>query len=99
MQTHTHTHTHTFAFMNVIDGSSDFCHWGSRFHFQSHDRSKGQVHEYISWLDHAGMEIIESQDPDAFAKYLDETNNTICGRYPILVSVCLDIWVCILLGE
>jgi predicted class III extradiol MEMO1 family dioxygenase len=31
------------------------------------------------------MEIIETGDPDAFKQYLQEYENTICGRHPISV--------------
>lgn len=34
------------------DGSSDFCHWGSRFRFQAHDPTHGAIHNHIHWLDH-----------------------------------------------
>ena len=32
-----------------------------------------------------GMARIESLDPHAFSAYLNETQNTICGRHPIAV--------------
>lgn len=32
-----------------------------------------------------GMDIIETGDPDAFKRYLLDTDNTICGRHPISV--------------
>jgi AmmeMemoRadiSam system protein B len=44
-----------------------------------------QIHESIEWLDRRGMSLIESGDPRAFASYLSEYNNTICGRHPISV--------------
>jgi len=31
------------------------------------------------------MTLIENHDPKGFTKYLDETDNTICGRNPILI--------------
>jgi predicted class III extradiol MEMO1 family dioxygenase len=66
--------------------SSDFCHWGSRFRYQPHDSTKGSaIHEYIRWLDHRGMTLIESQDITGFENYLREHRNTICGRHPICV--------------
>ena len=30
-----------------------------------------------------GMDMIETQSFASFTKYLDETQNTICGRHPI----------------
>ena len=66
--------------------STDFCHWGSRFQFQpTPSVSSQQIFEYIQQLDHRGMSHIELQDPGAFAKYLKETRNTICGRHAISV--------------
>ena len=44
-----------------------------------------EIHEFIEWLDNRGMENISLQDPSAFAKYLKEYRNTICGRNPISV--------------
>lgn len=32
-----------------------------------------------------GMKLIENQDAEGFRNYLDETNNTICGRNPISI--------------
>mmetsp|Transcript_4246 Transcript_4246/g.5865 ORF Transcript_4246/g.5865 Transcript_4246/m.5865 type:complete len:301 (-) Transcript_4246:88-990(-) len=65
--------------------SSDFCHWGQRFRYQPYEKSHGQIHEYITWLDHQGMQLIEAQDCDGFLSYLEQTQNTICGRHPISV--------------
>ena len=72
--------------------SSDFCHWGSRFRFQptatsSSGAGKGSmpIHEFISEMDHQGMDLIAMQKPGAFAEYLQRTKNTICGRHAISV--------------
>ena len=71
--------------------SSDFCHWGRRFRYQPHEGTSpdGEAHneiaDYIEWLDRQGMSRIEMQQPGAFADYLRETSNTICGRHPITV--------------
>jgi MEMO1 family protein len=43
------------------------------------------IHEFISQLDHRGMTHIEQQQPGAFAEYLKQTRNTICGRHAIQV--------------
>ena len=64
--------------------SSDFMHWGSRFGYQPTVVCK-PIHEHISELDKRGMDLIQGQEPEAFAKYLKETKNTICGRHPISV--------------
>ncbi|GBF89365.1 hypothetical protein Rsub_01937 [Raphidocelis subcapitata] len=63
--------------------SSDFCHWGRRFSYTFHDKSKGSIWQSIQWLDELGMRTIEKGDPKAFAEYQAEYRNTICGRHPI----------------
>ena len=68
--------------------SSDFCHWGSRFSYTpqpSKADTVNEIHEYIEQLDKKGMSLIEMQRPGAFADYLRQTSNTICGRHPISV--------------
>jgi hypothetical protein len=68
--------------------STDFCHWGKRFGYQPHDlQKKIPIHEYISSMDHRGMELIADDwhRPGAFADYLRETRNTICGRHAVAV--------------
>eukprot|EP00934_Nitzschia_sp_Nitz4_P006678 Nitzschia sp. Nitz4//scaffold137_size62074//5733//6749//NITZ4_006405-RA/size62074-processed-gene-0.66-mRNA-1//1//CDS//3329535670//6668//frame0 len=69
--------------------STDFCHWGERFQYQPTSTSTStasmEIHEVIRQLDHQGMELIELEDPGAFAKYLKQTRNTICGRHAIAV--------------
>jgi predicted class III extradiol MEMO1 family dioxygenase len=34
-------------------------------------------------MDYQGIHLIEKHDKEGFAKYLAETENTICGRNPI----------------
>lgn len=63
--------------------SSDFCHWGQRFHYTFCDKSCGEIWQSIEALDRMGMEKIEKLDPSGFADYLKQYQNTICGRYPI----------------
>jgi MEMO1 family protein len=81
--------------------SSDFCHWGQRFRFQPMPSSSSSssssssespsapsllpIHQFIEALDRRGMDLIAAQQPGAFAEYLQETRNTICGRHPIAV--------------
>lgn len=50
-----------------------------------YDKKHGAIHKSIEALDHMGMDIIETGDPEAFKKYLQEYDNTICGRHPISV--------------
>ena len=63
--------------------SSDFCHWGSRFRFTHQFPDEPVIHKSIERLDKQGMDLIESQSFNAFTQYLDQTENTICGRHPI----------------
>ncbi|CAN1828450.1 Protein MEMO1 [Linum perenne] len=68
---------------NFFSVSSDFCHWGTRFNYTHYDREHGAIYKSIEALDKMGMDIIETGDPDSFKKYLQEYDNTICGRHPI----------------
>ncbi|KAF9662101.1 hypothetical protein SADUNF_Sadunf18G0018300 [Salix dunnii] len=70
---------------NFFSVSSDFCHWGSRFHYTHYDKKCGPIHKSIEALDRMGMDIIETGNADAFKQYLSEYDNTICGRHPISV--------------
>ena len=69
--------------------STDFCHWGRRFSFQPTPPTCTttprtlEIFEFIQDLDKQGMRHIEMKEPKAFAKYLKETGNTICGRHAI----------------
>lgn len=65
--------------------SSDFCHWGSRFRYQPTSSDTMPIHSFIEEMDRKGMNLIEMQQPGAFAEYLKETRNTICGRHAIAV--------------
>ena len=38
---------------NLFIISSDFCHWGERFHYQYYDQTKGEIHQSIKALDFA----------------------------------------------
>ena len=74
---------------NIFIVSSDFCHWGRRFRYQPYDESKGEICQFITELDGEGIQMIENQNRDAFEHYLIRTNNTICGRYPILLLLAV----------
>ncbi|KAL3874656.1 hypothetical protein ACJMK2_037638 [Sinanodonta woodiana] len=63
--------------------SSDFCHWGQRFHYTFYDKTSGEIWQSIEALDKMGMEKIENMDPAGFSDYLRQYQNTICGRFPI----------------
>lgn len=69
--------------------SSDFCHWGKRFSYQPtpppEEEPTMPIHQFIERMDRRGMDWIQLQQPGAFAEYLKETRNTICGRHAIAV--------------
>uniref|UniRef100_A0AC35UDU9 Protein MEMO1 n=1 Tax=Rhabditophanes sp. KR3021 TaxID=114890 RepID=A0AC35UDU9_9BILA len=65
--------------------SSDFSHWGQRFDYSPHKKSDIPIWKQISNLDHRGMSAIESLDTAKFSDYIKETQNTICGKNPIMI--------------
>eukprot|EP01083_Nonionella_stella_P294862 1002164_1 len=69
--------------------SSDFCHWGSRFDYQFHEKSWGTMQESIEKLNKLGREAIttaaSTKNPPVFYDYLDKYQNTICGQHPISI--------------
>lgn len=72
--------------------SSDFCHWGSRFGYQylpPDEDENLQIYQRIKKLDKQGADMIATGDPETFLEYIEETENTICGRIPILVIMNL----------
>lgn len=79
---------YSIPFEDVIFAiSSDFCHYGSRFEYMpKFPESKQSLNESISILDRKGFDTLNEPLPmQAFTEYLDLTNNTICGRGPILL--------------
>jgi AmmeMemoRadiSam system protein B len=70
--------------------SSDFCHWGYRFEYTYCPPDcpvDMPLHKQIEKLDLEAINCIENKDPETFRRYLDHTENTICGRYPILIML------------
>jgi len=67
--------------------SSDFCHWGKNFEYMPHS-GNCEIHEYIEKMDKEGISHITKKDFQGFTNYLDVTENTICGRNPILLYLC-----------
>ena len=71
--------------------STDFCHWGRRFDYQPTPNTvvgtdgSMPIHDFIEQMDRRGMDLIAAQEPGAFAVYLKETRNTICGRHAVAV--------------
>jgi len=79
---------------NLFVISSDFCHYGKRFSFNPFSKSGGDgkpIWQNIADLDNQAMDLIEAIDVNGFNKYLKQTKNTICGRFPIgLLLQCLN---------
>ena len=71
--------------------SSDFCHWGKAFSFTHRfsDFEEEDTYKSIEKLDKQAIDIIESQNLEAFQQYLSETKNTICGRNPIQLLLAI----------
>lgn len=69
--------------------SSDFCHWGSRFRYTYYEKDHGPIYKSIEVLDRRGMGLIEKRDAQGFHRYLQQFENTICGRHPISVFLHL----------
>ena len=69
---------------NLFVFSTDFCHWGERFGFTKM-RKENEIYKYIEELDHKGIDLILKKDAEGFKKYLNDTKNTICGRYPLRI--------------
>lgn len=67
--------------------SSDFCHWGARFHFQYLPDVPGKIYQKIEAMDREATKHIASCNPTNFETYLDRTKNTICGRKAILIMM------------
>lgn len=73
---------------NIFVVSSDFCHWGNNFDYKPYSGTL-DIWQYIENLDKEGISYIQNKDVEGFASYLDNTQNTICGRNPILVLLSL----------
>ena len=68
--------------------SSDFCHWGLDFDYTPYNKADGPIYKSIEKLDRLGMDAIESNVPEKFETYIEETGNTICGSHPISIFMC-----------
>ena len=82
--------------------SSDFCHWGNRFGFEylpvcmecgsgGNRRyvSRAQVNKLIESLDKDSMDLLEQKNYEGWERYLEQTQNTICGRHPISILMAM----------
>jgi len=86
---------------NLFIISSDFCHWGSRFHYLYYSPDEDPRGVYDEWkiiyrndislsesidrLDFLGMKIISKLNHEKFHEYLSESRNTICGKHCISI--------------
>lgn len=69
--------------------SSDFCHWGNNFDYTYYDKSSGKIYESIEKMDRMAIDIIKEIDTKKFDEYFTKTQNTICGRNPILILLSI----------
>lgn len=89
---------------NTFVISSDFCHWGRRFHYTkyvpgpdltgfsevtSSRQSGNRIYELIEVLDRLAMEIASGGGAADWDQYISTTGNTICGQKPISVVLRL----------
>jgi AmmeMemoRadiSam system protein B len=74
----------------ILIASSDFTHYGSNYGFVPF---KDNIKENMYKLDSKAIEYITKLDSNGFLKYIEKTNATICGKYPIAAlietSICL----------
>ena len=64
--------------------STDFCHWGTRFSYTHVPPGHASIADGVEVMDRDGMAAIEAGGgSDPFRRYLADTRNTICGRYPV----------------
>jgi AmmeMemoRadiSam system protein B/AmmeMemoRadiSam system protein A len=61
--------------------SSDFSHYGPRFDYQPFGALSPAVLEKIRAMNRRAVGLLATTDAAGFRAYLQETGNTICGRY------------------
>jgi hypothetical protein len=66
----------------VIITSSDFTHYGHNYHYIPFSTD---VKKNIYARDQKAIDFIEKLDADSFIGYMDETQGTVCGAFPIAV--------------
>jgi MEMO1 family protein len=70
--------------------SSDFCHYGERFHYTPFQgNTQLPIFKQIEVMDLKAVEVIAKFESPNFRNYLSQTSNTICGRIPILILLQL----------
>ena len=60
--------------------SSDFTHYGRNYHYMPFYKD---IRENLSELDGRAFELIKAHNLAGFEAFVDETEDTICGLYPI----------------
>jgi AmmeMemoRadiSam system protein B len=74
----------------ILVCSSDFCHWGKSFDFtKTFKNSTDPIYRQIELLDGEALTLIEQGNLSGFHNYQNETGNTICGEYPIMILLAL----------
>ena len=69
--------------------SSDFCHWGKDFDYIYYDKKFKNIWESTEDLDKQALDIIAEMDSKKFDEYIKKTNNTICGKNPIIIVLSI----------
>lgn len=69
--------------------SSDFCHWGKRFAYTYYDNKYDEIWKSTESLDKMALEHISKLDPTGLNDYFKKYKNTICGRHPISIVLCM----------
>lgn len=73
--------------------STDLTHYGTKFGFEPF-KNQGHVMSHIEQLDSKAIEFVTAKDGSAreFAKWLTETGETVCGKWPLQVLLnCLNL--------
>jgi len=63
--------------------SSDFCHWGESFDYVPFATAAPLIFKHIEQMDRDACEILGTGSSQKFWKYMEQTENTICGAKPI----------------
>ncbi len=66
--------------------SSDFTHYGNAFGYLPF---KNDIRNNLEKLDFGAMNHILKGDPTGFISYIEKTDATICGKYPILLLLSI----------
>ena len=70
----------------LVIASSDFTHYGTNYGYMPF---KDDVQKNLEKLDMGAWDVIQNKDMEGFAKYVDRTGATICGRCPIEILLAM----------